>query len=168
MISAGLDGTVKLWDLRNLGKKKKHQALAEYHGKRSISSAFFSPSGQYVVATTMSNKLDLLNDFHLSSSNNKTTTPSIVKPWKSLTHDNQTGRWLSTLMARFHPSLDIFCVGSMQQPRRVEIFSPYKSLLRGVEGDALTAVPSRCCFHPSTDRLIVVGGNSSGRVTIVR
>lgn len=162
MISGGLDCTVKLWDLRRLAKNQD-SPVAEYFGGKSINSAFFSPKGQYVVATTMSDKLDILKDFHLEKRSNKPT-----KPWKSIRHDNRTGRWLTTFNARWHPSLDIFCVGSMAHPRRIEIFSPETYLVRGVSGDALTAVASRCCFHPTSDRLIVVGGNSSGRVTIVR
>jgi hypothetical protein len=50
----------------------------------------------------------------------------------------------------------------------MEIFDGDGNLLRGVQGDALTAVVSRCCFHPSTEQLILFGGNSSGRVTVVR
>ncbi|GAX18696.1 hypothetical protein FisN_10Hh090 [Fistulifera solaris] len=162
MISGGLDCTVKLWDLRNLSKNRD-VPVAEYFGGKSINSAYFSPKGQFVVATTMSDKLDIIKDFHLEKSSSKPT-----KPWKSIRHDNKTGRWLTTFNARWHPSLDIFCVGSMARPRRIEIFSPETELLRGISGDALTAVASRCCFHPSTDHLIVVGGNSSGRVTVVR
>ena len=197
MISSGLDCTVKLWDLRKVKQPKKTNAAAAglsstlpkpivaYHGGRSINSAYFSPSGKHVLTTTMNNKLDLLDDFHLQTAA-ATSTKNIkyINPNQSLYHDNHTGRWLSTFMARFHPSMDIFCVGSMQQPRRVEIFTASAAassssssssttkqkqhLLRGITGDALTAVVSRCCFHPRRDRLIVVGGNSSGRVTVVR
>ncbi len=71
-------------------------------------------------------------------------------------------------MAKWHPSLDVFVVGSMSHPRTMEIFDADGNLLRGVQGDALTAVVSRCCFHPSTEQLVLAGGNSSGRVTIVR
>jgi WD40 repeat protein len=162
MIAGGLDCTVKLWDLRNLSKTRD-VPVAEYFGGKSINSAYFSPKGQFVVATTMSDKLDIIKDFHLE---NRTNKP--IKPWKSIRHDNKTGRWLTTFNARWHPSLDIFCVGSMAHPRRIEIFSAGNDLIRGVSGDALTAVASRCCFHPATDRLIVIGGNSSGRVTVVR
>lgn len=71
-------------------------------------------------------------------------------------------------MARWHPSLDYFCVGSMDRPRVVEVFDAEGDRIRGVSGDSLTAVASRCCFHPSIDQLVLVGGNSSGRVTIIR
>ena len=71
-------------------------------------------------------------------------------------------------MATWHPSEDIFCVGSMRRPRALEVFDANGELLRAIQGDALTAVASRCCFHPRSDRLTVVGGNSSGRVTVLR
>ena len=70
-------------------------------------------------------------------------------------------------MANWYPAQGgIFVVGSMQQPRTIEVFASDGELLREIRGDALTAVASRCCFHPNPDRLVVFGGNSSGRVTV--
>jgi WD repeat-containing protein 76 len=185
MISAGLDCTVALWDVRTLGAPSGGAVapIALYNGGRSVNSAYFSPSGRYVVSTTMANKLDLFEDLHLAASVDRKSSPSkkqpksasagLLKPYKSITHDNMTGRWLTTFQAVFHPQLDIFAVGSMRQPRGVELFDPAprnepSHLLRTVTGDALTAVASRLAFHPRTDQLILVGGNSSGRATIVR
>lgn len=180
-MSAGLDCTVALWDVRTLGNRKTPTKIvtpiAAYNGGRSVNSAYFSPSGKYVVSTTMANKLDLFEDLHLSinepSSPKKRKDPSILKPYKSIPHDNMTGRWLTTFHGIFHPQMDVFAVGSMRQPRCIELFDPSgerqpKHLLRTVTGDALTAVASRLAFHPRTDQLIIVGGNSSGRVTIIR
>jgi WD repeat-containing protein 76 len=168
MISGGLDCTVKLWDLRRLPSSLSSGSgmpapVQEYHCGKSVNSAFFSPSGRAALATTMNNKLDIMRDFHLPAGSDRKPVVN------SIPHDNRTGRWLSTFMAQFHPALDIFCVGSMQQPRRIQLYDADDSvLLRDVTGDAMTAVASRCCFHPRTDRLILVGGNSSGRVTVVR
>jgi len=168
LISAGLDCTVQLWDIRKFDNKKKKKAsspVAMYHGGRSINSAFFSPNtGSNVICTSMNNKLDILQDFHLQS----TTNNKYIKPSHSILHNNQTGRWLTTLMARFHPLYDdLFCVGCMKQPRQIEIFSasPGK-MVRNISGEALSSVASRTNFHPTLP--IVVGGNSSGRVTVVR
>jgi hypothetical protein len=112
----------------------------------------------------MNNYLDLTDDMH--------TLSGTVKATKKIRHDNHTGRWLSTFMAQWHPTMtsqELFVVGSMRQPRTVELFDGSDGkLLRGVNGESLTAVVSRCCFHPSEDRLVVVGGNSSGRVTVAR
>jgi WD repeat-containing protein 76 len=134
--------------------------IAEHVSSKSINSAFFSPSGKTLLSTTMADSLDIFENPHLSA--------EVLSPSKRISHDNHTGRWLSTFMARWHPSEDIFVVGSMKQPRCIEIFQNDGVLLRRVDGEALTSVSSRCCFHSRSDRVIAIGGNSSGRVTVVR
>jgi hypothetical protein len=189
---------VRTWDIRMFGGSRSSVAsqrqrqgnatrqapkpIASYHSSLSVNSAFFSPSGQYVVSTTMANRLDIFENAHLHLAGSATATT--MKPTTTVNHDNRTGRWLSTFMARWHPELDIFVVGSMQRPRSMEVFHSIRGqddhnhderrgnnkrlMLQTIQGDALTAVASRCCFHRSTDKLIIVGGNSSGRVTVVR
>ena len=164
LATGGLDCQVCLWDIRKLGGKKDPLSLATYFGGKSINSAFFSPSGTTLVATTMNNKLDILKDFHLEKSASK---GSKVQPAHSIRHDNMTGRWLTTFQAVWHPVYEIFGVGSMSKPRVVEIFAQQERTC-AVGGEALTAVASRLAFHPRTDSIILAGGNSSGRVTIVR
>jgi hypothetical protein len=178
LASAGLDGTVNVWDMRKFGDNRvgarsraAPKPVASYNGGRSVNSAFFSPSGQYMVSTTMSNKLDIFENAHLSSSTSKSSksnATSVMKPSPSVNHDNQTGRWLSTLIAQWHPVADTFVVGCMKHPRQIEVMDTKGKALHVLSGDALTAVASRCCFHQSTDQLVVVGGNSSGRVTVFR
>ena len=112
------------------------------------------------MSTTQDNKLDMFRKFHLSSSKAST------KPIKSILHDNKTGRWLTTFQAVWHPNLDIFGVGSMAKPRSVELFDSSGERRAAVTG--LTAVVSRLAFHPRSDTILLAGGNSSGRVTIVR
>ena len=181
MISGGLDTTVALWDVRTLGndlrskRSKPPTPLAYYNCGRSINSVFFSPSGKYAVSTTMANKLDIFEDLHLgvvdpshkpSKSNND---HNLIQPKKSIPHDNMTGRWLSTFQAIFHPQLDLFVVGSMRQPRCIELFDPSDGrLIRTVQGEGITAVQSRLAVHPRTDQWMIGGGNSSGRVAMVR
>jgi hypothetical protein len=168
---------VKVWDLRKFQDSrtaKRYKApvpLAAYNATKSVNSAFVSPSGRFVVCTTMANRLDLLEDVHLASSSSGgggNKTPATLQASKRVVHDNMTGRWLSTFMAQWHPSLDVFCVGSMLKPRCVQIFDAHGTCLQSATGSAMTAVASRCCFHPSEDRITIVGGNSSGRVTVVR
>jgi len=155
--------------------------ITEHFAGRSINSALFSPSGSTLVSVTQSNTLDIYKDLHLvgtddgveSSKTNKavnraTSRPIITKPKRSIKHDNQTGRWLSTFITAWHPQRELFICGSMAQPRRMELFDDQGTLLRGIQGEQLSAVTSRCDFHPSLDKLIMVGGNSSGRVTIIR
>ena len=170
MATAGLSAMVQTWDVRKIQSNSKTstklpKAIAWQHTGRSVNSAYFSPSGKHLLTTTQSNKLELLENAHESS--------GLMKQAKtSIRHDNQTGRWLSTLMANWHPGTfsnrEMFVVGSMKKPRCIEIFDDKGELLREIQGDALTAVASRCCFHPNSSKLIIVGGNSSGRVTVAR
>lgn len=156
---------MKLWDIRQFQsnrKGKRQIPLSTQQARKSVNSAFFSPTGSTLLSTTMSNTLDITRDAHLVSH-------TALQPTRRVQHDNHTGRWLSTFMAQWHPSLDIFCVGSMKKPREIEIFDSEGNILRAIQGEALTAVASRCCFHPCRDtKLVVIGGNSSGRVTIIR
>jgi len=160
LATCGLDNSIKLWDVRKFGSQRAPKPIARRVCGKSVSSAFFSPSGDAMLSTTMANTIEIVKQPHLAS--------GTVKTLKQIKHNNQTGRWLSTFMARWHPSEDIFVVGCLKQPRQVEIFNNDGTLISGIGGESLTAVASRCCFHPRSDTPIVVGGNSSGRVSILR
>merc|ERR1719458_1903766 len=62
----------------------------------------------------------------------------MLKPYKSITHNNQTGRWLTTFKAEWHPTRDHIFLGD--------------------GGENLASVCSIVKCHPTQD--IVVGGNS--------
>jgi hypothetical protein len=136
----------------------------------------------------MMDRLDILQDIHTAAGTTTTTTTLTgnataairVEPVQSIRHNNKTGRWLSTFMAQWHAVHDVFCVGSMQQPRVMDVYfveDPLNNNNTGggdhfgrvaIGGEAMTAVTSRCCFHAQSDQLIVVGGTSSGRLAISR
>ncbi|CAN8028430.1 unnamed protein product [Ixodes persulcatus] len=83
----------------------------------------------------------------------------------SFVHNNMTGRWLTPFKAVWMPRCeDLFLVGSMEYPRRVEVFSSAGTLLHTLKGDSLTSICSLVDVHP--DRFVVAGGNSSGRVHV--
>lgn len=153
---------MNLWDIRKFGSnsKKALKPVASHSVGRSVNSAFFSPDGTSLLTTTMTDKLEIFENAHL-----KTKT---IKPTKSIRHNNQTGRWLTTFNAVWHPKLDIFVSGSMNKPRCIESFDAKGNLLREITGEALGSVMSRCCYHSSTSKLAIVGGNSSGRVVVIR
>jgi len=163
LATCGLDRTVKLWDVRKFPITKTTKAPIAYqtHG-RSIDSAFFSPSGKNIIATTKCDTLSLTDNPHLKT--------GLMKCSKTFRHNNQTGRWLTTFMARWHPttSEELFVVGSMNQPRQIDVYDASKGHLKAISGDSLSSVFSRCCFHPQQHKTIIVGGNSSGRVIIAR
>jgi WD repeat-containing protein 76 len=110
----------------------------------------------------MSNTLEMFSSI-------ANATRESFQPVQVIPHDNKTGRWLTTFQAIYHPNMEhLFAVGSMTKPRRLDLFDDRGTSVHGVSGEALTAVVSRLAFHPRTDRIIVAGGNSSGRVTIFR
>lgn len=175
LATAGLDRTVKFWDIRKFGSSSnkssateyKSAFLGEHNNKLSVNSALFSPSGEYLVTVNQASTLNTYKNAHLQPGGKK--KGAIVQPEHVIRHNNNTGRWLTTFIAQWHPEVDIFCVGSMEKPRAMDVFDGATGdHLRAISGDALTAVASRCCFHASTDKLILVGGNSSGRVTVIR
>mmetsp|Transcript_13104 Transcript_13104/g.14046 ORF Transcript_13104/g.14046 Transcript_13104/m.14046 type:complete len:648 (+) Transcript_13104:66-2009(+) len=169
LAASGNDGTVRLFDIRKfhdsrggLSTKKSPKSLCIQTAGRSINSSFFSPSGKKLLTTSFADRVDITEDAHLHKGG------VTVKPTHSIRHNNQTGRWLTTFQATWHPKMDIFCCGSLNKPRCMEIFDAQGRLLRQVVGESLTSVMSRTCFHPSTDKLIMVGGNSSGRMVAIR
>ena len=113
----------------------------------------------------MSDKLEIISGAHKERG-------IIKKPTHSIRHDNRTGRWLTTFNAQWHPGStreDLFVVGSMKHPRTMEIYNADEGkIAKEIQGEALTSVMSRCCFHPREDKIIVLGGNSSGRLAVAR
>ncbi|XP_046452338.1 WD repeat-containing protein 76-like [Daphnia pulex] len=127
---------------------------------KGVHGAFFSPiSGQYALTTCTDDTLKLY-DVQKGKSE-----PECIK---SIYHNNFTGRWLTPFKAVWHPQRDdVFIVGSMEQPRRVELYgAPSGTLLHNFNGDFLASVTSINAFHPTVP--IFAGGNSSGRVHIFR
>lgn len=171
LAASGNDGTTRLFDIRKFHdcrglsssskKSSPKSLLCSQVAGLSVSSSFFSPSGKTMLTTSFANRLNLTDDMHLRST-------GMIQPTHSIRHNNQTGRWLTTFQATWHPVVDIFCCGSMNKPRCMEIFDGQGRLLREMRGESLSSVMSRTCFHPSTDKLVMIGGNSSGRVVVVR
>ncbi len=157
LLCSNSKGGCHTFDLR----AKKIEPLSEFLGHtKAISSAFFSPlAGAHVNTVCYDNKIRL---FDSSASGD-------VPPSVSVEHDNQTGRWLTTFKAEWHPRRDdLFFVGSMRQPRRIEAFSTPGRLVAelGDGGEHLASVCSIVKCHPTLD--MVVGGNSSGRVHVFK
>merc|ERR1712161_145731 len=131
LATAGNERMLQLWDIRKVQSKftkkstPKCSPLSTQIATGSINSAFFSPSGKYLLSTNLGDKIDILSDAHLESG-------LIMKPTHSIRHGNQG------------------------------------KLLRGIQGNAISNVVSRCCFHSSSEKLIVMGGTSSGRVVVAQ
>lgn len=153
--TANTKGTVCLWDSRNLRADKPLCSLTHH---RTLTGLNFSPcTGSTLLATSHDDTIRLLSLEKLST----------IKSKETIKHDNQTGRWLTTLKADFLPGReDLFIVGSMDKQRVVEVWSSTGSLCCRLSGDLLQTFSTTVCCHPS--RPIVAAGNSSGRVHLFK
>ncbi|XP_016421399.1 WD repeat-containing protein 76 isoform X1 [Sinocyclocheilus rhinocerous] len=149
---------VNIYDLRHL-KRRNNLAVGELNGhSRSVSSAFFSPlTGNRVLTTCMDNTIRVFDTSLMEG-----RSPVL----KSITHNMQTGRWLSKLSAVWDPKQqDCFVIGSVDRPRRIQVYHESGRRLHTFRNmDHLTTVCSITAFHPSRNTLL--GGNSSGRLHI--
>merc|ERR1711974_53101 len=106
------------------------------------------------------------NKLRLYDTSEDSLTAKILKPYKSISHNNQTGRWLTTFKAEWHPLRDdLFFVGSMNGPRQIDAFTNTGEVLPAIQAEELASVCSIVKCHPTQN--IVVGGNSSGRVHVL-
>ncbi|NWX34294.1 WDR76 protein, partial [Notiomystis cincta] len=130
---------VCVFDVRYL-KAKRNKPLSSLTGHtKSVASAYFSPvTGSRVVTVCADDKLR---------------------------HNNNTGRWLTRFRAIWDPKQEhCFLVGSMAQPRQIQVFQDTGKLLHSFCNDCLGSVCSINVVHPSQN--ILVGGNSSGRLHV--
>lgn len=149
---------VSIYDSRCL-KKTKSQSVSQLHGHSlSISSAYFSPhTGNRVLTSCMDNRIRIYDTSAMT-----TQSPLLT----SIRHDMHTGRWLTKLSAVWDPKQeDCFVVGSMERPRRVQVFhesgQPQHSFM---DAENLNTVLSVTAFHPTRNALL--GGNASGRLHV--
>lgn len=152
---AAVGRTVSIYDSRYLKKTTSKPVSHLYGHSCATTGAYFSPcTGNRVLTSCLDNHIRI---FDTSSLN--TETPLL----KSISHNMQTGRWLSNLSAVWDPKQeDCFVVGSMQRPRRVEVFHESGRLLHSFMDENLGTVLSVTAFHPTRNALL--GGNSSGRM----
>ena len=137
MCTASLGRSVRLWDIRALPVKyEKHhhchvkdaeceKYIYDYVHPLSVNSAFFNQTGDMIVSTCQDNHLRVFNTV---GEDEKANTVLIQ-------HRNQTGKWLTKLMAEwyFQPTVPVkkensnngpihyFHCGSMDEPRQLNV-----------------------------------------------
>ena len=158
------DQTVKVWDVRNVGKGAKPVSRLQH--SKSCQAAYFSPDGSGNLLTTCYD--DLLRVWRpkpspgggASAINDDPTTALKIR------HNNQTGRWVLPFRAVWTPAGDGVLVGSMK--REVELFdaSTGKLAVKLSDPERMTAIASRFAVHPTLD--VICAGTASGRLHIYR
>ncbi|NXO04837.1 WDR76 protein, partial [Rhinopomastus cyanomelas] len=136
---------VCIFDVRYLKARGNRPVSCLPGHTRSVASAYFSPiTGNRVVTLSADDRLRVFDTSSMSS----------------------TAALHCAIRAVWEPKRDdCFVVGSLLQPRRIEVFGDSGQLLHCFSRpDCLTSV---CCvnaLHPH--RNVLVGGNSSGRLFV--
>ncbi|NWH60557.1 WDR76 protein, partial [Geococcyx californianus] len=121
------------------------------------------PTGNKPVSTLTGHTKSVASAYYSPVTGNRVVT---VCADDKLRHNNNTGRWLTRFQAIWDPKQeDCFVVGSMAQPRQIEVFQDTGKLLHSFYNlDCLGSVCSINVVHPTKN--ILVGGNSSGRLHV--
>ncbi|KAI9188685.1 hypothetical protein H9P43_000106 [Blastocladiella emersonii ATCC 22665] len=88
----------------------------------------------------------------------------LPEPSHKISHNNKTGKWVTTLKAKWHPTLtNCALIGNMN--RNVNVIDTARGrIVATLDDDSMTAVPAVVAVHPSARRPnIVVSGNASGK-----
>jgi WD40 repeat protein len=166
IITSSAKHGIAIRDIRRVGKKWDPITVLDGHTK-SINASYVSPDGKYLVSVALDDTVLTWRNF---------TLPRTDYNYEChvLRHNNFTGRWLSTFRPAFDPKrANTMVLGSMNQPRRVEIYNVatkgdiyHLNLISNLDGEYLASVNSRNCFHPIVEA--VLGSNSSGKVHLFR
>ncbi|RKP15448.1 WD40-repeat-containing domain protein [Piptocephalis cylindrospora] len=155
LATASRDRAVRIWDIRALRPEGSEPVAEMPHGK-SVTSAYWDPLGTRVVTTSHDDHVRVFGKWDGTA----------FQSQKSMSHNNQTGRWLTMFRARWNPVYEknpMFVITS--KDRGVEVFSEEcVKYWRGDDPDRLTTVPAVSIFHPTIDA--IAGANTSGHMLV--
>ncbi|XP_050215158.1 uncharacterized protein LOC126666201 [Mercurialis annua] len=150
MATSSTDGTVCLWDIRNVNPNKPESLKIVSH-KRAVYSAYFSPSGSYLATTSADDTVGIQSTANFEDSSR-------------IYHNNHTGRWLSSFRAIWGWDDSHIFIGNMG--RGVDVISrTQKRLVSTLESPYMTAIPCRFDAHPFHVGTLA-GATSGGQVYI--
>lgn len=170
LATASNDGTVGLWDLRKLQHRSSDSAESQAQAealhtltfRRSVTSVYFNPSDSNRLLSTC-------YDDHVRVHYNLTQGSAEKHSHSEMSHNNQTGRWITNFKAVWDPkSTNYACVGNMN--RGIDIINAEMDgeskaeIVRNITSDYLTAQPAVNAFHPNLD--VVASGNASGKIAV--
>ncbi|EGW30121.1 uncharacterized protein SPAPADRAFT_144487 [Spathaspora passalidarum NRRL Y-27907] len=161
--TASLDRTLRIWDLRNIGKstwsefdqQNSPHAYGSYGSRLSVSCVDWNSDNHLVC-----NGYD---DNILKKDEEEAAIPENLTPFTKIRHNCQTGRWVSILKSRWQPTpadgIQKFVIANMN--RGLDIYDQQGQMLARLN-ESVGAVPAVSTFHPSQNW--VVGGSASGKV----
>ncbi|KAI0322216.1 WD40-repeat-containing domain protein [Amylostereum chailletii] len=138
---------------------------AEFKHDKSVSSAYWDPSGRTIVSTSYDDTIRLWDV--KPSSLSKGAPFSSFKPFGRIRHNCQTGKWLTILKAQWSQNPDVyphFTIGNMDHS--LDIFTcKGVPLVKLSDRSRITAVQAVSCSHPSVVERVATG-NASGRCVL--
>ncbi|CAK7562628.1 MAG: hypothetical protein SEPTF4163_000476 [Sporothrix epigloea] len=174
--TASLDRTLKVWDLRKIVSQKDEDGVkidrpflvGSDPARLSVSHAAWGSGGH--IATTSYDDTVRVYDFSTAQkwTPGQTLSEDDMKPVHKISHNNQTGRWVTILKPQWqrhapNGGIHKFVVGNMN--RFVDVYAGATGEQLGqLDGDGITAVPAVAHFHPTHNW--VAGGNASGKLTL--
>ncbi|KZT58936.1 WD40 repeat-like protein, partial [Calocera cornea HHB12733] len=155
------DDLLPLYDA-TAGKPGYGLLKAQYQHGASASSAYWDPSGRKIVSTSYD---DHVRVWDLQGDSLAREAPfQVFKPRRQISHNCQTGRWLTILRAQWSPNPDVhphFTIGNMEHS--LDVFSHTGEVIAQLyDSTKISAVQAVTCSHPSIVER-AVSGNGSGR-----
>ncbi|KAF5749549.1 WD repeat-containing protein 76 isoform X1 [Tripterygium wilfordii] len=127
------DGMACIWDLRSLNAHNPRAVKMESH-KRSVHSAYFSPSGSSLATTSIDDTVSILGGPNFEDTSR-------------IYHNNQTGRWISTFRGIWGWDDSYIFIGNMK--RGIDVISPVeRRVVKTLQSPHMTAIPCRFDAHP--------------------
>ncbi|XP_059635356.1 uncharacterized protein LOC132277514 [Cornus florida] len=150
MATSSSDGTACIWDLRNIDADKPKPLKTIGH-KRSVQSAYFSPSGSSLATTSFDDKVGLISGAN-------------YEDISMIYHNNQTGRWISSFRAIWGWDDSYIYIGSMK--RGVDVISAaQRNIVATLESPHVSAIQCRFDAHPYKVGMLA-GATSGGQVYV--
>lgn len=186
LATGSLDRTMRIWDLRMIKPQswskfedsRSPTCIGSYQSRLSVSSVDWNFNGDLVI-NGYDDTIRLFNFGKDLSGLPEVTSgvkkeeeeleediieiPNNLTPNETITHNCQSGRWVTILKARWQINpldcMNKFIIGNMK--KSLDVYSSDGTMLLHLNHELMTSVPSACVFHPTENW--IVGGNNSGK-----
>ncbi|KAF5182536.1 Dna damage-binding protein cmr1 [Thalictrum thalictroides] len=131
MVTSSTDASACIWDLRQIDAGRPKNLMVVNH-KKSVHSAYFSPTGSCLATTSTDNNVGIFSGADFMD--------------KSMVyHNNHTGWLISSLRAIWGWDDSSLFIGSMK--REVDVIS-IEGNTRSLQSSDMSAIPCRLAVHP--------------------